>query len=146
MRQWSITGVFVAILIAQPGALAQTSGNAMAPGLWEMTIQTVEPFEGPPVTTRSCITTEMKHPDPTPADPADGCQVTHLPSPGNEKAYSVECPKLKTSSTVRFTYFGVRYEGVATMKWNGVDFRRVHSGRRIGACDPAPRGPAGTEN
>lgn len=147
MKTRLLFGVVGLIAVMATPALRAEPGkpDMMKVGLWEITTQMEAPVVGSPTTSEVCITKERANPKPTKSGPKDDCQIVEVPSPDGEVSYTAKCSKDKISTKVKFAYFGDRFEGSVVTDFNGVEIRQIHAGKRIGNCDPLPKGPAGTE-
>jgi len=137
------------IAVLTPLVWAQSKETAtpalITPGLWEITTQMESPLVGPPATAEVCLAGDEAKLKTPKHKAKDDCQATETPSASNEAAYSVNCSKLKRQTTVKFSYFGDRYEGIAITNMDGVVIRTKYTARRIGACDAASQGAANAE-
>ena len=126
---------------------AQTAAKeVMIPGLWEITVQTVSPIKGLPITQTVCIDkAHSTRPSPPRSKASDDCQVSPDAATANETAYTVRCAKRKTTSSARFTYAGDHYDGTVTIITVDAEIHQVHTAKRIAACDePLPDAPVTT--
>ncbi|HKS22552.1 MAG TPA: DUF3617 family protein [Thermoanaerobaculia bacterium] len=144
MRLRNALGVFIAVIgVAGTVAGAQQPASAvMAPGLWEITIQTRAPIVGVPLTHTVCIAKALvSRPDPPRSKPSDDCQVQPDAAAANETAYTVRCAQRATTSSWRFTYAGDHFDGTSTLTSGQGEVRQTFTGKRIGACDDVPPAP-----
>jgi hypothetical protein len=138
MRYW--LAILVLIVALSPVAMGQSKEHAapsdLNPGLWEVTVQMVEPLTGEPVTTEVCLSGDQGKFKAPKLKAKDNCQSSETPSPSNEIVYAVQCTKPKWSTAVKFAYFGDRYEGTMSTVMNGGDeVKMKYTAKRIGTCD-----------
>jgi hypothetical protein len=135
--------ILLSVAAISPAAWAQSKEQSapsdLNPGLWEITAQMVAPMTGEPSTSEVCITGDEAKLKVPKTKATDDCQATETPSASNEVAYTIQCPKLKRSTTAKFTYYGNRYERVSTTNMDAVEIKMKYTAKRIGACDSSSR-------
>jgi len=123
------------VLWAQPKETAKPVA-LLESGLWEVTVQMESPIAGAPSTSQFCISgDEAKLKAPKPINDHD-CQTTDVPSASNEAAYTTQCSKEKRTTSVKFMYYGDRYEGTSVTHMDGIEVKVKYTAKRIGACNP----------
>jgi hypothetical protein len=131
-----VVSVLLAALITGRAHAQSSAKEVMTPGLWEITVQTVSPIKGPPITQTVCIDkAHATRPSPPKSRTSDDCQVSTDAAAANETAYTVRCAKRKTTSSARFTYAGDHYDGTVTITTPDAEIHQVHTAKRIGDCD-----------
>lgn len=116
--------------------MSAQSPTLLVPGRWEITLQNELPYAAPPVTYNVCIDASAARPEPPKGRPSDPCQIVTGGVAGNVLSYRSKCGK-DSSSDVRITYHGDRYEGVVELTDSSGLFRQTITAKRVGACDPA---------
>jgi hypothetical protein len=147
MRFRRLLFTVIAFAVSTATSQAQTAAKqVMIPGLWEITVQTVSPIKGLPITQTVCIDkAHSTRPSPPKSSASDDCQVSPDATAANETAYTVRCAKRKTTSSARFTYAGDHYDGTVTIVTADAEIHQVHTAKRVGACDePLPDTPVTT--
>ena len=131
-----------AVLITAHSHAQQTGSSNMAPGLWEITIQTRSPIVAAPLTHTICVDrAHAVQPEAPKSKKNDDCQVLPDPAASNQTAYTIRCAKKKVTSTSRFTYLGDHFDGTVSIKNGDVEIQQVYTGVRVGECEetePAP--------
>lgn len=134
-----LVAVVLWVVASSPEAWAQSREQAASPdvnpGLWEITVQLVAPISGEPTTSEICIANDQAKIKVPKTKAKDDCQATETPSASNEVAYTIQCQKLKRSTTAKFAYYGDHYDGISTTTMNGVEFKMKYTAKRLGACD-----------
>lgn len=140
MRHHSLTLAATLTALIAGNANAQSAGPAvLAPGLWEITVQTRSPIMAAPLSHTVCIDKlHVAKPDTPKSKPSDDCKVTPDAAAANETAYTVRCAKQKTTSTSRFTYSGDHFDGTVVIQTAGGEVRQVYTAVRLGDCDDLP--------
>jgi hypothetical protein len=143
MRQLRDFCFIVVLGLSSLPVMAQANSPAvLKPGEWEITIHTVAPVDTPPTVTRACIGKDEERLQPPKGKPTDDCQVVSGGGlTGNVLQYAMKCGKKNSSSTAKFTFNANSFEGVVTVQIDGTEIRQVHTGTRIGDCDPATAVP-----
>jgi hypothetical protein len=123
---------FVLLLLAGPA-----SAQNMKEGLWQITVTMEMPgmsMKMPPQTQTLCLS--RKDVVPYKAEPGQECRLTKSDVKGDTVSWSMEC---KTgggpavfNGTV--TYKGESFEGVAKMKYEGMDMTQNLKGKWVGPC------------
>jgi hypothetical protein len=131
----------VLLVMLAPAMWAQSKEDAstvtlLTPGLWEVTVQMEAPIVGAPSMSEVCIVGDQAKVKAPKTKAKDDCQATDVPSASNEVAYTVQCSKQKRSTSVKFTYYGDRYEGTSVTNLNGIEVKVKYTAKRVGACDP----------
>jgi hypothetical protein len=125
-----------AALIATAARAQSPNAAAMAPGLWEITMQTRSPIVGALLTHNICINKPQVTPPGSPKSRAsDDCQVLPDAAAANETAFTIRCAKQKVTSTSRFTYSGTHFEGTVTINSADGEVKQVYTASRVGECD-----------
>jgi hypothetical protein len=127
--------LMIAVVSASGQSRESASSKDLNPGLWEITIQTESPAVGLPATSEVCIAGDQDKLKKPKTNPKDDCQAIDVPAASNEVAFTVTCAKLKRSTSVKFSYLGDRYEGVAVTNLDGIEIRTKYTAKRLGACD-----------
>ena len=109
----------------------------MIPGKWQITLQTISPFEAPPMVTSGCV--DKVHADnPQPPHPgaSDDCQIASSKFDGTDMVYAVQCKKQHRSSETKLTFRGQSYTGTVTIHDGDLVNRAAYiEAVRLGECD-----------
>jgi len=134
-----VLGLILLAITTVPAAFGQSKETAnskdLSSGLWEITIQTESPVVGLPATSEVCLSGDEDKLKKPKTHPKDDCQAIDVPAASNEVAFTVNCAKLKRSTSVKLSYLGDRYEGIAVTNLDGIEIRTKYTAKRLGACD-----------
>jgi uncharacterized protein DUF3617 len=127
--------VSVCVFVAGNAYAAQPT-VPMTPGQWEITIHPLEPFEGPPLTTVTCVTPEMVAKiDGPKTKRTDPCQATPATLVNGVLEYTVNCAKTGRKSSTKITYAGDTYSGTVIVETPNGMIKQSIEAHRLGECD-----------
>ena len=130
----AVYGICVLLMVGQ--AWAEQPSSGMAPGLWQITLQTKSPLLSAPISHTVCIAAPFTtKPGPPKSRPKDDCQVTSDAGGADETAFTIRCTAKKITSSSRFKYLGDHFEGTTTITEEHLKVEQVYTGTRIGDCD-----------